>query len=159
MSGSDLPHVKVGRDAARDENMDTEEEICTVEYLNYGVLDAHGWRLDDEDLFEKAAEADLDERDYGTMEVGEYRYILDAAEDHGHNWPFECRAASCANCAAVLKGGEIDMDMNLYLTDEEIEDKNYRLTCVGTPGSEHLKVVFNALRTDYLQEVVSKRTV
>ncbi|MFB6354176.1 MAG: ferredoxin, partial [Halobacteriales archaeon] len=27
----------------------------TVEYLNYEVLDDHGWSLEDDDLFEKAA--------------------------------------------------------------------------------------------------------
>ena len=154
----DLPNVKVGRDAARDEEMDEEEEVCTVEYLNYGVLDEHGWELDDDDLFEKAADADLAETDYGTMEVGEYTYVLDGAEENGYKWPFECRAASCANCAAILAEGEVEMDMNLYLTDEEVKEMDYRLTCVGTPDTDHVKIVFNALRTDYLQEVVSKRT-
>jgi len=159
MAGDTLPHVKVGRDAARDENMDEQEEMCTVEYLNYDVLDANGWEIDDDDLFEKAAAADLTDADYGTMEVGEYEYVLEAAENHGYHWPFECRAASCANCAGVLKEGDLKMDMNLYLTDEEVEEMDFRLTCVSIPASEHVKVVYNARRTDYLQEVVGKRTV
>ena len=33
----------------------------TVEYLNYEVLDDHGWNMDDEDLFDEAADAGLDE--------------------------------------------------------------------------------------------------
>ncbi|MFB6193450.1 MAG: ferredoxin, partial [Halobaculum sp.] len=32
----------------------------TVEYLNYEVLDDHGWEMEDDDLFEKAADAGLD---------------------------------------------------------------------------------------------------
>jgi hypothetical protein len=32
--------------------------------------------LTDEDLFEKAADADLDDADHGTMEVGEYDCVL-----------------------------------------------------------------------------------
>lgn len=159
MAGDQLPNIKVGRDAARDEAMDDEEEMSVVEYLNYSVLVERGWDVDDEDLFEKAADADLDDRDYGTFEAGEYEYILEAAESHGYAWPFECRAASCANCAAVLTEGEIDMDMNLFLTDEEVTERDIRLTCVGTPGSETIKLVYNARRTDYLQEVVGQREV
>ncbi|HET7325587.1 MAG TPA: ferredoxin, partial [Halococcus sp.] len=41
--------------------MDDEEEMSRVEYLNYRVLAERGWDIDDEDLFEKAANADLDE--------------------------------------------------------------------------------------------------
>ena len=159
MAGNQLPNIKVGRDAARDENMDEEEETFTVEYLNYSVLVERGWEVNDEDLFEKAAAADLEERDYGTFEAGEYDYILEAAEAAGYAWPFECRAASCANCAAVLKEGAIDMDMNLFLTDEEVEDRDIRLTCVGTPGSETVRIIYNARRSEYLQKVVGQREV
>lgn len=159
MAGNQLPNIKVGRDAARDEKMDEEEETVVVTYLNYSVLAERGWDIDDGNLFEKAAAADLDDRDYGAFEVGEYEYVLKAAEDHGCAWPFECRAASCANCAAILKEGEIDMDMNLFLTDEEITERDLRLTCVGTPGSEDIKIVYNARRMDYLQQVVGEREV
>jgi ferredoxin len=159
MAGNQLPNVKVGRDAARDEGMDDEEETYTVEYLNYRVLDKHGWDTDDEDLFEKAAAADLDDTDHGTMEVGEYDYILEAAEDHGYAWPFECRAASCANCAAFITEGDVEMDMNLFLTDEEVEEMDIRLTCVSMPRSDDIKLVYGARRGDYLQEVVGEREV
>ena len=159
MASNQLPNIKVGRDAARDENMDEEEETSVVEYLNYDVLIEHGWNLNDEDLFEKAAAKNLDERDYGTFEAGEYQYLLNAAEKVGYAWPFECRAASCANCAAVLVEGEVEMDMNLFLTDEEVEERNFRLTCVGTPGSDEIKIVYNARKTNYLQEVVGSREV
>jgi ferredoxin len=153
-----LPNFKLGRDAARDEEMDTYEEMFTLEYLNYDVLDDHGWEVDDEDLFEKAAAANLDDTDYGTIEIGEYEYILEAAEDRGYAWPFECRAASCANCASYLREGEIEMDMNLFLTDEEVEEKDIRLTCVGMPRSD-IKLVYNYRRCEYLQTVVGEREV
>lgn len=159
MVDTQLPNIKVGRDAARDEKMNEEEETFTLEYLNYDVVDDHDWDVDDEDLFEKAASADLDDTDHGTMEVGEYEYILEAAENRGYKWPFECRAASCANCAAFLKEGEIEMDMNLFLTDEEVEEMDIRLTCVGLPDSDGIKLVYNAGRSDYLQTVVGEREV
>lgn len=159
MAGDQLPNVKVGRDAARDEEMDEEEETFTVEYLNYRVLVERGWDVEDEDLFEKAKEAELDDTDHGTMEVGEYDYLLEAAEDHGYAWPFECRAASCANCAGFIKEGKVEMDMNLFLTDEEVEERDIRLTCVSMPRSDDIKLVFGARRSDYLQQVVGEREV
>ncbi|HET7324835.1 MAG TPA: ferredoxin, partial [Halococcus sp.] len=63
------------------------------------------------------------------------------------------------NCAAILKEGKVEMDMNLFLTDEEIEERDIRLTCVGTPASEEIKLIYNARRTDYLQDVVGNREV
>lgn len=159
MADTQLPNIKVGRDAARDEEIDEEEKTFTLEYLNYDVVADHDWDVGDEDLFEKATDADLDETDHGTMEVGEYECILEAAENRGYKWPFECRAASCANCAAFLKAGEIEMDMNLFLTDEEVEEMDIRLTCVSLPASDDIKLVYNARHSDYLRTVVGEREV
>ena len=126
----------------------------TVEYLNFEVLEDHGWDIDDDDLFGKAADAGLDEEDYGTIEVNRGEYILETAEAQGYDWPFSCRAGACANCAAILKEGEIQMDMQQILSDDEVEDKNVRLTCIGTPETDEVKIVYNAKHLDYLQNRV-----
>lgn len=126
----------------------------TVEYLNYEVVDDKGWDMYDEETFEKAAEADLPEEDYGTLEVAEGQYILEAAEAQGFNWPFSCRAGACANCASVVVEGDIDMDMQQILSDEEIEEKNVRLTCIGSPATDDVRIVYNAKHLDYLQNRV-----
>jgi 2Fe-2S type ferredoxin len=126
----------------------------TVEYLNYEVLDDHGWSMDDEDLFEEAEAADLDDEDYGTLDVNEGEYILEAAEAQGYDWPFSCRAGACANCAAIVKEGDIDMDMQQILSDEEVEEKDVRLTCIGSPVGDPVKIVYNAKHLDYLQNRV-----
>ena len=126
----------------------------TVEYLNYEVLDDHGWSMDDDDLFDEAADAGLDEEDYGTLDVNESEYILEAAEAQGYDWPFSCRAGACANCAAIVKEGEIDMDMQQILSDEEVEDKDVRLTCIGSAADDEVKIVYNAKHLDYLQNCV-----
>ncbi|MFB6137806.1 MAG: ferredoxin Fer [Halobacteriaceae archaeon] len=110
----------------------------TVEYLNYEVLDDQGWDMDDGDLFEKAADAGLDDEDYGSLDVNQGEYILEAAEAQGYDWPFSCRAGACANCAAIVKEGEINMDMQQILSDEEVEEK----------------IVYNAKHLDYLQNRV-----
>ncbi len=125
-----------------------------VEYLNYEVLDDHGWSMDDDDLFEAAADADLDEEDYGSLTVNEGEYVLEAAEAQGYQWPFSCRAGACANCASIVTEGEIDMDMQQILSDEEVEERNVRLTCIGSPATDEVKIVYNAKHLDYLQNRV-----
>ena len=146
---TNLPNIAVGRDAE-----DGGGGASTVEYLDYEVLADRGWSLDDDALFAKAAAADLDTADHGTFEVGKNRYLLDAAEDAGHDWPFECRAASCANCAAILVEGEIEMDMDLILTEEEVEEKNIVLTCQSLATTDEVRIVYNAKHLDYLQDRV-----
>jgi 2Fe-2S type ferredoxin len=131
-----------------------EEAMPTVTYLNYDVLDDNGWEIDDDDLFESAEDADLGEEDYGSLDVNEGEYILEAAEAQGYDWPFSCRAGACANCAAIVKDGEIDMDMQQILSDEEVEEKNVRLTCIGSPDADDVKIVYNAKHLDYLQNRV-----
>ena len=126
----------------------------TVEYLNYDAITDNEWDLDDDDLFEKAAYAGLSGEDYGSLDVNEGEYILEAAEVEGFDWPFSCRAGACANCAAILKSGEINMDMQQILSDDEVEELNVRLTCIGSPESEEIKIVFNAKHLDYLQNRV-----
>jgi 2Fe-2S type ferredoxin len=133
----------------------TKREVMpTVTYLNYDVLDDNGWEIDDDDLFESAEDADLGEEDYGSLDVNEGEYILEAAEAQGYDWPFSCRAGACANCAAIVKEGEIDMDMQQILSDEEVEEKNVRLTCIGSPDADDVKIVYNAKHLDYLQNRV-----
>ena len=126
----------------------------TVEYLNYEVLDDHGWSMDDDNLFEEAADAGLDAEDHGELEVNEGEYIREAAEAQGYDWPFSCRAGACANCAAIATEGDIDMDMQQILSDEEVEEKNVRLTCIGSPATDEVKIVYNAKHLDYLQNRV-----
>src|SRR5699024_2196495 len=126
----------------------------TVEYVNYEVVDDQGWSVEDDDLFEKAADAGLDAEDYGTIDVNESEYILEAAEAQGYDWPFSCRAGACANCASILKEGEIDMDMQQILSAEEVEDRDVRLTCIGSPAADEVKIVYNAKHLDYLQNRV-----
>lgn len=129
-------------------------EKAEVEYLNYEVLVEHGWELDDDNLFEKAATAELDAEDHGTITVERGDFILEAAEDHGFTWPYSCRGGACANCAAILKEGEIDIGTQQILPEEAIEVHDARLTCIGTPITETVKIIYNAKHKEYLQELV-----
>lgn len=60
-------------------------------------------------------------------------------------------------CTAYLYEGEADMDVNLLLTDEEIEERNLLLTCTAKPESDELKIVFNAVKSPYVRETVLNR--
>lgn len=129
------------------------DQPATVEYLNYEVLDDHGWEPEDPDLFEKAADAELSEEDHGTFTVAPDETILNTAEDEGHVWPYACRGGACANCVSMVTQGEIDMPVNQILPDEAMKEKNARLTCIGTPATSDIKLIYNAKHLDYLDEL------
>ncbi|ELY47198.1 ferredoxin Fer [Natronorubrum bangense] len=129
-------------------------EPVTVEYLAYAAVDDRGWSLEDDDLFETADAADLEADMHGTFEVGRDEYLLDAAEAAGLEWPYHCRAGGCVNCVAVLKTGEIEMDVQRSLSDEEVDEKGFRLTCVGTPASDSIKLIYGAKHLDELRDRV-----
>ncbi|MDG5760216.1 ferredoxin Fer [Natronococcus sp. A-GB1] len=129
-------------------------EAATVEYLDYRVVDERGWALEDDNLLERAADAGLDETAHGTFEVSRDEYVLDAAEVAGHDWPFHCRAGGCVNCTAVLLEGGLEMDVQRSLSEEEVENHDMRLTCVATPTSDSIALVYNAKYLDRLQDRV-----
>lgn len=123
-----------------------------VSFLNYEVLQDHGWGLDDADLFEKAATEDLSDEDYGRIAVQRGESILEAAERRGYEWPYACRGGACSNCAVILVEGEIAMPGQQILPESAVE-RGARLTCVGIPATTNVKIVYNAKDADYLEEL------
>jgi len=148
--GIDLPAVEP-------EQRSDDRPPATVQYLDYLAVAKRDWTLEDDDLFEKAADASLSAEEFGTIEVPRDESILVAATGDGFTWPSSCRAGSCASCTAFLYEGEADMDINLLLTDEEIKNRGLVLTCTAKPESDELKVVFNAVRSPYVRETVLNR--
>ena len=120
----------------------SEPEPTTVEFLNYAVLDDHGWSLEDADLFAKAAAADLAAADYGSFEVEDDETLLEAAEHSGLAWPFACRGGACANCAVALFEGELSQLVD-HILSEEMLDQGIRLSCNGRPTTDEMQVVYN----------------
>lgn len=125
-----------------------------LEYLNYEVLEQQGWDIEDDDLFEKARNENLDEEDFGSFRLSEEENILKASDEAGNRWPFSCYGGACTNCAIVVKEGEVDMGVQQVLSDEEINQRGVRLACIGKPASDTVKVVYNARYIDYLQNRV-----
>ncbi|WP_137283950.1 ferredoxin Fer [Halorussus salinisoli] len=124
-----------------------------VTYLNYDVLSDFGWETDDEDLFEKAAAADLAEVDYGQFRVQPDEFLLEAAEDRGFAWPFACRGGACANCAILLLGGELSMPVS-HVLPAELMEQGFRLSCNAMPITDELQVVYNVKHMPELDDLL-----
>lgn len=139
-------------DAAEAEPEDEEPTGVRVEYVDYEVLDDHGWQLDDEDLFEKADAADLDGEAYGTLRVEADETLLEAAERYGFTWPFACRGGACANCAVAVADGDLSLPVD-HILPSGMTDRGIRLSCVGTPTTEEAKVVYNVKHLPGLDEL------
>ncbi|MFB6151910.1 MAG: ferredoxin Fer [Haloarculaceae archaeon] len=124
-----------------------------VQYLDYRALEVRGWSVDDPDLFEKASAADLDSSEYGRFVVEAGETILEAAENRNISWPYACRGGACANCAAIVTEGDVAMSGQTVLTDEQVRTMNARLTCVGVPVTDELKLVMNVQHLDQFDDL------
>ncbi|QGX95218.1 2Fe-2S iron-sulfur cluster binding domain-containing protein [Haloplanus rallus] len=128
-------------------------EGSRVEYLNYAVIEDHGWSLDDDDLFEKAAAADLDPTDYGEFLAEPSETLLQAAENRGFAWPYACRGGACANCAVAVVEGEMTVPIDHVLSTEMLE-RGIQLSCIGAPTTAELKVVYNVKQMPDLDDLI-----
>ena len=147
-----LDDVEAG-DGADTPAEEPEWTEARVEYLNYDVLDDHGWDLDDPDLFERAAAADLDPADYGEFLAAPGESLLESAEDRGFTWPYSCRGGACANCAVSVAEGDLEMPLS-HVLPEELLDRGVRLSCIGVPTTGTLQVVFNVKHLPEVEELL-----
>jgi ring-1,2-phenylacetyl-CoA epoxidase subunit PaaE len=77
---------------------------------------------------------------FDVAEDGEY--ILDAALKNGADLPFACKGGVCCTCRAKVVEGQVRMDVNYALEQEEI-DAGFVLTCQAHPISEHVVIDFD----------------
>lgn len=124
-----------------------------VEYLDFEVIRDEGWSLDDENLFEKAADADLDTEDYGKFLADPSESLLEAAEERGFAWPFACRGGACANCAVAVWEGELATP-NDHILPSDLSERGFQLSCISTPVTETVKIVFNVKHLPELEELL-----
>ena len=68
--------------------------------------------------------------------------VLDAALDAGLDVPFACKGAVCCTCKARVVEGQVEMDMNYALTDEEVA-AGYVLTCQTHPRSANVTIDYD----------------
>ncbi|MFV1960566.1 MAG: 1,2-phenylacetyl-CoA epoxidase subunit PaaE [Acidimicrobiia bacterium] len=68
--------------------------------------------------------------------------ILDAALRVRSELPFSCRGGMCATCKGRIEEGEVTMEKNYALIDEEVE-AGYVLTCQSHPVSDRVVVRYD----------------
>lgn len=78
-----------------------------------------------------------DEEHQITLEKGES--IVDGAERIGVDPPYSCRSGVCTTCKAKLISGEVEMENNFGLGQDEI-DEGYVLCCIGYPKTAGVKI-------------------
>ncbi len=68
--------------------------------------------------------------------------VLDVALDSGLDVPYACKGAVCCTCKARVVEGQVEMEMNYALTDEEVAD-GYVLTCQTHPRSARVVIDYD----------------
>ena len=68
--------------------------------------------------------------------------ILDAALAHGADLPYACKGGVCCTCRAKLLEGDVHMEVNYALEEEEVE-QGFILTCQSHPRSERVVIDFD----------------
>jgi ferredoxin len=113
-----------------------------VEFVDYEAIVDQGWSLDEPDLFKKSRAAGINGSEYGRIAVDRDAPLLESIEEGGLSWPYSCRGGACANCAVAVLEGELSQPVNHILPEEAIE-RGIRLSCVGEPETDHLRLVYN----------------
>lgn len=146
------PDARESRQTTRTSHTpDSPPETVTVEYLDYEVLDDHGWSIDDENLFERARRADLNREAHGQFSVDPGETLLEAAENSGFAWPFACRGGACTNCAVAVVDGEMPPPVG-HILPEELIRRGIRLSCLSAPITDDAKVVYNVKHMPDVEE-------
>ncbi len=68
--------------------------------------------------------------------------ILDAALQNGADLPYACKGGVCATCKCKLEKGEVEMDINYSLEQDEL-DAGFILSCQAHPRSAEVVVNFD----------------
>jgi len=68
--------------------------------------------------------------------------LLDAAMKEGADLPYACKGGVCCTCKARLLDGEVEMDRNYGLVEEEVK-AGFILTCQAFPTSEKVAINFD----------------
>jgi len=76
------------------------------------------------------------------LEWPESTKLLDLLLDKGLDAPYSCREGACSACGVMLVEGEVRMDNNSVLEQEDL-DEGWRLACQSHPVSDVVKVSYS----------------
>lgn len=74
-----------------------------------------------------------------TIQLNEQETIMEGAERIGIDPPYSCQSGVCTTCKAKVVSGEVEMENNFGLGEDEIKE-GYALTCIGRPKVAGTKV-------------------
>lgn len=80
----------------------------------------------------------LDDEEH-EIELQPHETILEGAERIGIDPPFSCHSGVCTTCKALVEQGEVEMENNFGLGQDEI-DEGYALTCIGKPKTPGVRI-------------------
>lgn len=86
--------------------------------------------------------ATLDGRS-GSWPVDDGETVLETVLRHRADAPYACKGGVCGTCRVRLLSGEVRMDRNFALEQEEL-DAGYVLACQSHPATESVEVDFDA---------------
>lgn len=78
------------------------------------------------------------------VKIREGEKVLDAALAAKLDLPYACRGGVCCTCKALLVEGEVTMDVNYGLEEEEVE-RGFVLTCQSRPVSDKIVLDYDAI--------------
>lgn len=73
------------------------------------------------------------------VEVQDGESILEAALNQGLDMPYSCQSGLCGTCLGQIKNGEVHMEENNALSDQEV-DEGQVLLCTAVPKSDDVEV-------------------
>jgi len=77
-----------------------------------------------------------------SFEMGPDQTVLEAALAHDLDVPFSCRAGVCSTCRCRVTKGEVAMDTNHALEDDEVA-QGFALSCQSRPLTDHVSVDYD----------------
>src|SRR5205814_451122 len=76
------------------------------------------------------------------LQWSESTKLLDLLLDKGLKAPYSCREGACSACSVMLLEGEVRMEVNSVLEQEDL-DEGWRLACQSHPVSDVVKVSYS----------------
>ena len=70
--------------------------------------------------------------------------LLDTILNNNIDVPYSCQGGVCSSCIARIKKGQVEMETNQILTDQEITD-GLILTCQSIPKSKNIVIDFDEI--------------
>ena len=68
--------------------------------------------------------------------------ILDEALSNGIDVPYSCQGGVCLTCMGRVKKGNVEMEENGMLSDDDI-DEGLILTCISKPDSDEIIIDYD----------------